>query len=107
MVNVVPDSTISRIFRTRTSSTVGVNGRGGATADSAVLPSDVMAFVPFPRIEPTRASSVRTGPPADITVVFDHVPKSHKSRIDQKLSLTTGRTWAGSRHSRSRCARKL
>src|SRR2546422_5217665 len=60
MVKVVPDSTIRRIFPTRPSSMVGVNGRGGAGAASGMLPSGAIAFAPFLLAKLTPEFIVRT-----------------------------------------------
>src|SRR2546421_11852773 len=47
MVKVLPDATIRRIFPTRPSSMVGVNGRGGAGAAKGMPPSGGIAVGPF------------------------------------------------------------
>src|SRR6266550_5792395 len=61
MVKVLPDATIRRIFPTRPSSMVGVNGRGGAGAPRGMPPSGAIAFAPFLLAKLTREFMVRTG----------------------------------------------
>src|ERR1700680_3218280 len=60
VVKVVPDSTIRRIFRTRPSSIVGVNGRGGGAAACGMLAPRVVVSAPSLLAKVTPDFRVRT-----------------------------------------------
>jgi len=61
IVNVVPDSSIRRIFRTRPSTMVDVNERRRAAPACGMPPSVVMVFAASPLAKLTREFRVRTG----------------------------------------------